>query len=176
MSLNGRKHRPVPVSAGCPHLALLETWGIKTAAGQPIDMVIIAPSISNQYLSAPACPESGSMICVTRLIQKIPKNPYAWDVAGAFSRRPAAWWGGRCLRGLSVLVYEVSRRVWGLRLRRTEQGLALSPPFMLPSAHFKDVGVRIASFRNCCRRARVSRSRLRCDRKQRVSRPNHNPT
>jgi hypothetical protein len=33
-------------------------------------------------------------------------------------------------------VYEVSRRVWGLRLRRTEQGLALSPLYMWPSAHF----------------------------------------
>ena len=29
-----------------------------------------------------------------------------------------------------------------------EQGLALAPPFMLPSAHYKDVGVRIASFRS----------------------------
>jgi transposase InsO family protein len=29
---------------------------------------------------------------------------------------------------------------------------------------------------NCCRKARFSRSRLRCDRKQRVSRPNPNPT
>jgi len=31
-------------------------------------------------------------------------------------------------------VHEVSRRVWGLRLRRTEQELALSRLFMLPSA------------------------------------------
>jgi len=37
---------------------------------------------------------------------------------------------------------------WGLRLRRTEQELALSRLFMLPSAHYKDVGVRIASFRS----------------------------
>jgi len=28
------------------------------------------------------------------------------------------------------------------------KGLALSPPFMLPSVHYKDVGVRIASFRS----------------------------
>jgi len=45
-------------------------------------------------------------------------------------------------------VLEVSRRVWGLRLRRTEQELALSRLFMLPSAHYKGVGVRIASFRS----------------------------
>jgi hypothetical protein len=38
-------------------------------------------------------------------------------------------------------VHEVSRRAWGLRLRRTEPELALSFRFMLPSAHYKDVGV-----------------------------------
>ena len=45
-------------------------------------------------------------------------------------------------------VLAVSRRVWGLRLRRTEQELALSRLLMLPSAHFKGVDVRIASFRS----------------------------
>src|SRR5260370_2125382 len=36
--------------------------------------------------------------------------------------------GSRRLRGLPVLVHEASRRVWGLRLRRTEQRLlAISP-------------------------------------------------
>jgi len=33
-------------------------------------------------------------------------------------------------------------------VRRTEQELALSRLFMLPSAHYKGVGVRIASFRS----------------------------
>src|SRR6202051_403370 len=56
--------------------------------------------------------------------------------------------GSRHLRGLPVLVHEVSSRVWGLRLRRTEQELALSPLSMLPSAHYTNVGVRIASFRS----------------------------
>jgi len=37
---------------------------------------------------------------------------------------------------------------WGLRLRRTEQELALSLPFMLPSAHVNRVGVRVVSFRS----------------------------
>ena len=37
---------------------------------------------------------------------------------------------------------------WGLRLRRTEQKLALSLLPMLPSAHVNRVGVRIASFRS----------------------------
>src|ERR1700676_5400003 len=69
-------------------------------------------------------------------------------VARPFARRPATWLSRRCLRGLPVLVHEVSRRVWGLRLRRTEQELALSRRFMLPSAHFKGVGVWIASFRS----------------------------
>src|ERR1035438_9942558 len=65
-----------------------------------------------------------------------------------FARRPAAELGLRCLRGVPVLVHEVSRRAWGLRLRRTEQELALSPLFMLPSAHIYCVGVRVVCFRN----------------------------
>src|SRR5215472_9721540 len=68
--------------------------------------------------------------------------------ASAFARRPAAWLSRRCLRGLPVLVHEVSRRAWGLRLRRTAQELALSFPFMLPSAHLNRVGVRVVSFRS----------------------------
>src|SRR5664279_2828144 len=76
---------------------------------------------------------------------------------------PAVLWLGcrhRCLRGLPVLVLEVSRRVWGLRLCRTEQELALSRLFMLPSAHYKDVGVRIASFVGSRSGALPLRSRL----------------
>ena len=38
--------------------------------------------------------------------------------------------------------------LWGLRLRQTEQELALASLSMLPSAHYKDVGVRITSFRS----------------------------
>jgi hypothetical protein len=75
-------------------------------------------------------------------------TPEACRAAFAFTRRPTAWLDRGCLRGLPVLVHEVSRRVWGLRLRRTEHGLAFAPVFMLPSAHYKDVGVRIASFRS----------------------------
>jgi hypothetical protein len=37
-------------------------------------------------------------------------------------------------------VHEVSRRVWGLRLRRTEQELALALLLMLPTANVKDGG------------------------------------
>src|SRR6266481_5222558 len=85
---------------------------------------------------------------------------HAGLVALAFARRPAAWFGRRCLRGLPVLVHEVSRRVWGLRLRRTEQELALTLPLMLPSAHYKDVGVRIASFVGSRSGAVSLRSRL----------------
>jgi hypothetical protein len=54
-----------------------------------------------------------------------------------------------CVCSTAVLVLEVSRRAWGLRLRRTKLVLALSRPLMLPSAHYKGVGVRIASFRSC---------------------------
>src|SRR6266567_7240563 len=64
------------------------------------------------------------------------------------ARRPAADVRRRHLRGLPVLVYEASKRAWGLRLRRTEPGLALSPLLMLPSAHLYCVGVRVVSFRS----------------------------
>jgi hypothetical protein len=58
------------------------------------------------------------------------------------------------LSGWTAGVSEVSRFscrkfvgvFWGLRLRRTDRGLAVSPPFLLPSAHYKNVGVRISSF------------------------------
>src|SRR2546421_8734299 len=40
----------------------------------------------------------------------------------------------RHLRGLPVLVHGVSRRAWGLRLRRTDRELALTFPIVLPSA------------------------------------------
>src|ERR1700756_1865690 len=80
--------------------------------------------------------------------------------AYAFARRPPTWLSRRCLRGLPVLVLEASRRVWGLRLRRTERELALSLPFILPSAHYKDVGVRIASFVGSRSGALPLRSRL----------------
>jgi len=54
----------------------------------------------------------------------------AGRVALAFARCPAAWFGHRCLRGLPVLVHEVSRRGWGLRLHRAEQELALTLALM----------------------------------------------
>src|SRR5713101_4571601 len=73
---------------------------------------------------------------------------HAGRVAIAFSRRPAVLMPNRRLRGLPVLVHAVSRRVWGLRLRRTDQGLAISPLFILPSAHINRVGVRVVCFRS----------------------------
>src|SRR5215472_10938975 len=76
------------------------------------------------------------------------RDVHAGRAALAFARRPAAWLSRRCLRGLPVLVHEVSRRVWGLRLRRSEQKLALALPFMLPSAHVYRVGARVVSFRS----------------------------
>ncbi len=44
----------------------------------------------------------------------------AGRTAIAFACRPAVLVPNRHLRGLPVLVHEVSRRVWGLRLRRTD--------------------------------------------------------
>src|SRR5437667_7433617 len=69
-------------------------------------------------------------------------------MAMAFSRRPAALPRRKHLRGLPVLVHEVSRRVWGLRLRRTDRGLALSLTVILPSASPMTVGILIGCFRS----------------------------
>src|SRR4030095_10684729 len=52
----------------------------------------------------------------------------------AFTRRPVAKVCFRHLRGLPVLVHGVSRRAWGLRLRRADQSLALTLLVVLPSA------------------------------------------
>src|SRR5262249_57509589 len=67
------------------------------------------------------------------------ENVRAGRAAIAFARRPAAWFDGRCFRGLPVLVHEVYRCAWGLRLRWTEPRLALSPLFVLHSHIFKTV-------------------------------------
>jgi len=50
--------------------------------------------------------------------------------------------------GLPVLVQKVSRRVWGLRLRRTGRELALPLPSVWPSAQYDNVGVLIGVFRS----------------------------
>src|SRR5512132_3806673 len=54
------------------------------------------------------------------------------------------------------------RVLWGLRLRRTERELALTRLLMLPSAHYKDVGVRIASFRSSIAHPAYPLSTLHC--------------
>ena len=51
-------------------------------------------------------------------------------------------------RGLPVLVQEVSRRVWGLGLRRTAPGLALATLGHVAFRRTKGVGVLIAHFRS----------------------------
>jgi hypothetical protein len=51
---------------------------------------------------------------------------------------------------------------WGLRLRRTEPGLALTSLLMLPSAHVNRVGVRIVSFRSSIAHPTYPLSTLHC--------------
>jgi hypothetical protein len=68
----------------------------------------------------------------------------------ALRPRPSPAGPGRLGRrgGLPVLVQKVSRRAWGLRLRRTVRELALPLPSMLPSAQSDSVGILIAVFRS----------------------------
>ncbi len=80
-------------------------------------------------------------------------------------------------RGLPVLVQKVSRRVWGLRLRRTAQGLALTTLNHVAFRRTDGVGVLIAHFRSsipsppiplftlhCAPRGTQSKTRGRVDR------------
>src|SRR5215470_12642995 len=72
--------------------------------------------------------------------------------------------------GLAADASEVSRFsgmkfldvLWGLRLRRTEQGLALAFLSMLPSAHINRVGVRVVYFRSSIAHPAYPLSTLRC--------------
>lgn len=89
------------------------------------------------------CSNDSSVLC-----RSVTPRGRACEPCGLSLRSPTCCRTGvRCLRGLPVLVHEVSRRVWGLRPRRTVQELALSLPSMLPSAHFYRVGVRVVCFR-----------------------------
>ena len=54
----------------------------------------------------------------------------------------------RRLRDLPVLVHQASRRVWGLRLRRTKAGTRDVTPDHVAFRQCKSVGVLIASFRS----------------------------
>ena len=56
--------------------------------------------------------------------RKRTRGPYGYRLR----RRPAVWLDRRCRRGLPVLVHEVSRRAWGLRLRRTDTGTRADDP------------------------------------------------
>ena len=66
--------------------------------------------------------------------------------ASAFAHRPANL--HRHLRGLPVPVQEVSRRVWGLRLRRTGPRARAIAPGHVAFRYSDSVGVLIAHFRS----------------------------
>src|SRR5260370_24504585 len=78
------------------------------------------PSLFEWFIGTP--PLSDSSVTCARVLRLI-----------AFTRRPAAVFCRRHHRGLPVLVSEVSRRVRGLRLRRADQVLTISPPVIFPS-------------------------------------------
>src|ERR1035438_8183039 len=64
-----------------------------------------------------------------------------------------------CNQGADAISYGISRRAWGLRLRRADRQLAIVLPVMLPSAvaHFRGVGQRNSTYESFeQRRATVS--------------------
>src|SRR5260370_31938915 len=85
---------------------------------------------------------------------------HASRAALAFARRPPAWLSRRCLRGLPVLVLEVSRRAVGSSTTPDRAGTrAIAPPHVA-CRHYKSVGVRVASFVGSRSGAMPLRSRL----------------
>src|SRR5579872_3145578 len=63
-------------------------------------------------------------------------------LASAFSRRTGPLLASSRSRGLPVLVHVVSQRARGLRLRRADPRLALSPPVVWPSPSVNRVGAQ----------------------------------
>jgi putative transposase len=72
----------------------------------------------------------GLVTSAVRLLEGV----HAGRTALAFTRRCVAKVRFRHLRGLPVLVHGISRRAWGLPLRRADQQLALTLLVVLPSA------------------------------------------
>src|ERR1019366_2912799 len=99
------------------------------------------------------CSNDSSVLCRCMTPRRRARGPYGLSLLPPSCRY-------RNLRGLPVLVCEVSRRVWGLRLRRIGQELALTLPSMLPSAHVNRVGIRVVSFVGSRSGAMPLRSRL----------------
>jgi hypothetical protein len=104
------------------------------------------------------CSNDSSVLCRSVTPRRRTRGP-----CGLSLRPPTCLrFGSRCLRGLPVLVHEVSRRAWGLRLRRTEPELALAFRFIWPSANFYRVGVRVVSFRSSIAHPAYPLSTLHC--------------
>ena len=73
---------------------------------------------------------------------------HASRTALAFSRRSAVCFDRRHLRGLPVLVHEVSRRALGSSTTQDCPGTRATVPVHAAFRHYKSVGVLIASFRS----------------------------
>src|SRR5215475_7826524 len=89
----------------------------------------------------------------------------AFEIKLQYSRKPA-----RC-QPTTVLGLTSPRDCFQAPQRRQ-----VNTQKILSTAPIRGLGCLRFSTASCCRRARFSRSRLRCDCKQRVNRPNHNPT
>src|SRR6201993_3024461 len=89
----------------------------------------------------------------------------ALDITLQYSRNPA-----RCQR-TTVSGWTSTRDCF-----QAPQKRRANTQKILSTAPIRGLGCLRFSTASCCRRARFSRSRLRCDCKQQVSRPNENPT
>src|SRR2546423_9272987 len=101
--------------ARCPACAIL----VRVPLGQTPSLHALRRSVCD-FLSAPLF---GHFVGTTRLSDS--PAAFMWVLRFmAFTHRPASYsCHGRCW-GLPVLAHEVSKRAWGLRLRRVRVGLA----------------------------------------------------
>src|SRR6516165_10844104 len=117
---------------GHAHLALC-----RERAGLMSVLLDQRPSLLTLRRRSPAIVRMIHWYCTAvRLLEDV----HAGRTAYAFARRPVANARFRRLRGLPVLVHGVSRRAWGLRLRRAAQQLAITLLVVWPSALDNSVG------------------------------------
>src|ERR1700739_4019696 len=94
----------------------------------------------------------------------LPTWVLAFEIQLQYSRKPA-----RCQRTTVSGLTSTRDCFQAPQKRRANTQKVLS------TAPIRGLGLRFSTA-SCCRRARFFRSRLRCDCKQRLSRPSHNPT
>ena len=92
----------------------------------------------------PFCSNDSSVLCRCPTPRRRARGSYGYRLLPPACRMIR----GRHLRGLPVLVHEVSRRAWGLRLRRADRAARVIAPGHVAFRQCDSVGALIATFRS----------------------------